>query len=249
MLLKNKTALVTGCNRGIGKEILKTFAENGATVFACARKESEDFSEYIKNLSEQNGVEIIPLYFDMTDFDAMKKNIMFIRKSKKKIDILVNNAGIRPSRATAFQMTPVDNIREIFEVNFFAVVQLTQYILKFMSEGGSIVNVASMAAFDGDPGFSAYASSKAALIGFTRNLSREIGKQKIRVNAVAPGLTNTDMGRSNNVDGSADEFLKTATFNRWGNPSEISSVILFLASDLSSFMTGEVVRVNGGQRV
>ena len=132
MLLKDKTALVTGCNRGIGKEILKTFAENGATVFACVRKETEEFFDYVKNLSEQNGVEIIPLYFELTDFDAMKKSVMQIRKSKKKIDILVNNAGIRPASATAFQMTPLDKIREVFEVNFFAVVQLTQYILKFM---------------------------------------------------------------------------------------------------------------------
>ena len=249
MLLKNKTALVTGCNRGIGKEILKTFAENGATVFACARKETEEFSECVKILSEENGVEIIPLYFDLTDFEAMKKSVMQIRKSKKKIDILVNNAGIRPANATAFQMTPLDKIREVFEVNFFAVVQLTQYILKFMSYGGSVINVASMAAFDGDPGFSAYASSKAALIGFTRNLSRELGKKNIRVNCVAPGLTDTDMGRANNVDGDADEFLKTATLSRWGNPSEVANAILFLASDLSTFTTGEIIRVNGGQRV
>ena len=106
-----------------------------------------------------------------------------------------------------------------------------------------------MAAFDGDPGFSAYASSKAALIGFTRNLSRELGKKNIRVNCVAPGLTDTDMGRANNVDGDADEFLKTATLSRWGKPSEVANTILFLASDLSTFTTGEIIRVNGGQRV
>ena len=249
MLLKNKTAVITGCNRGIGKATLETFAANGANIFACVRKETEEFSALIKTLSEKNSVEITPLYFDMTDFDSMKKNIMLLRKSKKKIDILVNNAALRPQKVSAFQMTPIDKIREVFDVNFFSALQLTQYILKFMSEGGSIINVASMAAFDGDPGFSAYAASKSALIGFTRNLSRELGRQKIRVNAVAPGLTDTDMGRANNVDGGADEFLKTATLNRWGTPQEISNAILFLASDLSSFMTGEVVRVNGGQRV
>ena len=146
-------------------------------------------------------------------------------------------------------MTPVEKIREVFEVNFFAVLQITQYVLKFMDEGSSIVNVASMAAFDGDPGFCAYSASKAALIGFTRNLSRELGKQNIRVNALTPGLTDTDMGRANNVAGKAETFIQDSTLGRWGTPEEIANSALFLASDLSSFMTGEVVRINGGQRI
>lgn len=249
MLLENKTAVITGCNRGIGKEILKTFAENGANIFACVRRETDEFTERIKNLSEKNSVEITPLYFDMIDFAAMKNAVMQIRKTKKKIDILVNNAGARPQKVSAFQMTPLDNIRAVFDVNFFSAVQLTQYILKFMQTGGSIINIASMAAFDGDVGQCAYASSKAALIGFTRNLSRELGKQNIRVNAVAPGLTDTDMGRANNTEGGADEFLKLATLNRWGKPDEIANAVLFLASDMSTFITGETIRVNGGQRV
>lgn len=249
MILENKTAVITGCNRGIGKEILKTFAENGANIFACVRKETDEFSELIKNLSEKNSVEIIPLYFDMTDSAAMKNAVMQIRKSKKKIDILVNNAGYCPPKVSAFQMTPIENIRAVFDVNFFSTVQLTQYILKFMQSGGSIINIASMAAFDGDVGQCAYASSKAALIGFTRNLSHEFGKQNIRVNAVAPGLTDTDLGRAHNITGGADEIIKLSTLNRWGKPEEIASAVLFLASDLSTFITGEVIRVNGGQRV
>ena len=249
MLLKGKTAVITGCNRGIGKAILETFAENGANVFACVRKETEEFSERIAELSKNYGVEIIPLYFDLRDEAAMKSAIMQIRKTHKKIDILVNNAGTRPSSPTAFSMTPLDKIREVFDVNFFAALQLTQYALKLMQSGGSIINVASMAAFDGDLGFCSYASSKAALIGFTRNLSRELGKQNIRVNAIAPGLTDTDMGRANDTKGEAEEFIKSSTLGKWGTPQEISNAILFLASDLSSFITGEVIRVNGGQRV
>lgn len=248
-MLRNKTAVITGCNRGIGKEILKTFAENGANIFACVRKESDEFTELIKNLSEKNSVEITPLYFDMTDYAAMKNAVMQIRKTKKKIDILVNNAGFCPQDIRSFQMTPLDNIRAVFEINFFSTVQLTQYILKFMQSGGSIINIASMAAFDGDPGQCGYASSKAALIGFTRNLSRELGRQNVRVNAVAPGLTDTDLGQAHNIGGGADEIIKNSTLQRWGNPAEISNTVLFLASDMSTFITGEVIRVNGGQRV
>ena len=249
MLLKDKTALITGCNRGIGKAILETFAENGADIFACVRKETEEFNERVKSLSEKNGVEIIPLCFDMRDNAAMKSAMMTIRKTRKKIDVLVNNAAMCPPTACSFQMTPVDKIREVFDVNFFATLQLTQYVLKFMRESGSIINVASMAAFDGDEGFCSYAASKAALIGFTRNLSRELGKQNIRVNAVAPGLTDTDMGHDHNVNGGAENFIKESTLGRWGNPKEVAGAILFLASDLSSFVTGEVIRVKGGQRV
>ncbi len=249
MLLNGKTALVTGCNRGIGKAILETFAENGANIFACVRNETEEFTDRIKSLSEKNNVEITPLYFDMRDEKAMKNAMMSIRKTRKKIDILVNNAGMRPPSACSFQMTPIDKIREVFDVNFFATLQLTQYVLKFMQDSGSIINVASMAAFDGDLGFCAYSSSKAALIGFTRNLSRELGKQNIRVNAIAPGLTDTDMGRANNINGNAENFIKESTLGRWGNPEEVANSILFLASDLSSFVTGEVIFVNGGQRI
>ena len=247
MLLKNKTAVITGCARGIGKEILKTFAENGANIFACVRKETEEFSERIKNLSDKNGVEIIPLYFDLRDEAAMKSAVMQIRKSKKKIDILVNNAGITSPESRLFQMTTMASIREIFEVNFFVQLQFTQYILKFMQSGGSIINMSSISALDGISGQSAYGASKAALAGFTLSLSQELGKQNIRVNALAPGFTDTDMGND-----SADDYIKNilqnSTFARMGKVEEIANTALFLASDLSTFITGEIIRADGGQR-
>ena len=121
MLLKGKTAVVTGCNRGIGEAILEKFAENGASVFACVRKENEEFQERIKTLSEQNSVEIIPLYFDMCDVEAMKNAVTQIHKSHKKIDVLINNAGTL-SENLLFHMTPIENMRELFEVNFFAQI-------------------------------------------------------------------------------------------------------------------------------
>ena len=253
MLLKGKNAIVTGCNRGIGKEILKTFAENGANIFACVRKETEEFSERIKTLSEKNGVEIIPLYFDMTDFEAMKKAVMQIHKSRKKIDILVNNAGFCPNHMRSFQMTLLSTIREVFEVNFFAVLQFTQYVLKLMQTstksqggGGVILNLSSVSAMDGSPGQLAYSASKAALIGFTKTLSHELGQFGIRVNALAPGLTDTDLAKSTWGD-FIEEVTQRATIHRLGTPKEIANAVLFLVSDLSSFMTGEIIRVDGGQ--
>lgn len=247
MLLENKTAVITGCNRGIGAEILKTFAENGADIFACVRRETEEFSERIKNLSKKNSVEIIPLYFDMRDAFAMKNAIMQLRKTRKKIDILVNNAGITSPDSRLFQMTTIESFREIFEVNFFAQIQLTQYILKMMKSGGSVINMSSISALDGIVGQSAYGASKAALAGFTFTLAQELGHQNIRVNAIAPGFIDTDMGR-----GSEDNYIKNilnnAAFGRMGKAEEIAKTALFLASDLSSFMTGEIIRVDGGQR-
>lgn len=249
MLLKGKTALITGCNRGIGKAILETFAENGADIFACVRKETEEFNERVKSLSEKNGVEIIPLCFDMRDNAAMKSAMMTIRKTRKKIDVLVNNAGMCPPTACSFQMTPVDKIREVFDVNFFATLQLTQYVLKFMRESGSIINMSSITALEGAAGQLSYSASKAALIGFTKTLSRELGSPKIRVNVVVPGFIDTDLMNQTTPAEYIEKLKENATFNRLGTPQEIANVILFLASDLSSFVTGEVIRVKGGQRV
>ena len=247
MLLENKTAVITGCARGIGREILRTFAENGANVFACVRKETEEFSERIKDLSEKNGVEIIPLYFDLRDEVAMKNAVMQIRKSKKKIDILVNNAGII-SESLLFQMTPIENMREVFEVNFFAQIRLTQYISRLIQKnenGGSIVFMSSIAAFDGTPGQLEYIGSKAAIAGITKALSYEFGPLNIRVNAVAPGPTKTDMGNEISEE-LAEDAIKRSALGRWGTPEEVANVVLFLASDLSNYVTGQCIRVDGG---
>ena len=247
MLLKGKTAVITGCNRGIGAAMLKTFAENGADIFACVRKETDEFSDRIKNLSEQNGVEIIPLYFDMRDADAMKNSVAQIRKSHKQIDILVNNAGMI-SENLLFHMTPIENMRELFEVNFFAQIRLTQYISRLMqknSNGGSIIFMSSIAGLDGNPGQLEYVGSKAAILGITKTLAREFGAFNIRVNAMAPGIIETDMGNQVNEE-MADDIIKHSPLQRRGKPEEIANVALFLASDLSSYVTSECIRISGG---
>ena len=247
MLLKGKTAVITGCNRGIGKAVLEVFAENGADIFACVRKERPEFSEEIQRLASKYQVEIIPLYFDLIDGEAMKAAIGAIRKTRKPIDVLVCNAGVLGENAL-FQMTTLDNMRRLFDVNFFAQMQLTQYISRLMQRnknGGSIINLSSIAVTYGVPGQVSYSCSKAAIVGATMSLARELGVNNIRVNAVVPGLIATDMG--NQMDkAQAQDMIDHTSLGRLGKPEEIATAILFLASDLSSYVTGQLLRVDGG---
>ena len=248
-LLEGKNAIITGCNRGIGRAVLNCFAEHGANIFACMRNVTDDFKAHVENLAKTNSVEIFPLSFDFCDEEAMKKAVAEIRKSHRSIDILVNNAG-KISPNVMFQMTPIDNMRDIFEVNFFAQVRFTQYITRLMQRNGkgSIVNLSSMSGLDGSPGQLEYVSTKAAIVGVTQNLAREFGLDGIRVNAVAPGLIDTDMG--NEMDSEyADSIIKRSSLGRKGKPEEIAHVILFLASDLSSYVTGQVIRADGGVKI
>ena len=182
----------------------------------------------------------------MTDEDAMKAAVMSIKKSRRNIDILVNNAGII-SESLLFQMTPIDNMRKVFEVNFFAQMRLTQYISRLMQRtgGGSIIFMSSIAALDGTPGQLEYIGSKAALIGATKALANEFGAFNIRVNAIAPGPTKTDMGNQISAE-LAEAAIKRSALGRWAEPDEVADVALFLASNLSSYVTGKYLRVDGG---
>ena len=174
MLLKDKTAVVTGCNRGIGKRILEIFSENGASVFACVRDINDEFKSYVNSLEKKFSNKIIPIKLDLNHEDQIKDAANDILKSNKSIDILVNNAGI--IHTAIFQMTSVKKLRELFEVNFFSQTLFTQYILKSMikNKKGSIVYIASSPALDGNEGRSAYSSAKAAIIAQAKVLSREI---------------------------------------------------------------------------
>ena len=164
MLLKNKTAIITGCNKGIGKEILKIFSENGAKIFACVRKIDEKFNQEITSLKDKNNSEIIPLSFDLLNEDEIKEAAKKILTLSEKIDILVNNAGA--IETALFQMMSSKKFKEIFEVNFFSQIILTQFILKSMikNKSGSIINISSISGLDANVGRSAYSASKSALI-------------------------------------------------------------------------------------
>jgi 3-oxoacyl-[acyl-carrier protein] reductase len=245
MLLENKTAIITGCNRGIGKAILEAFAANGASIFACTRKESTDFTEFINDLSVKYSVSIIPVYFDISNIDEVRAAVKVIQSAKKPIDALVNNAGITYN--ALFQMSTMDKLKEVFDVNFVSQFILTQYISKLMvrQKSGSIINISSTAGLDGNAGRSVYGASKAAVICMTKAISAELGEFGIRANSIAPGMTDTEMLSSMN-ESLILESLETNDIKRVAKPSEIADTAVFLASDLSSYITGQVIRVDGG---
>lgn len=246
MLLKNKTAVVTGCNKGIGKKILDIFSSNGATVFACVRNIDEEFKSHIDKIEKKNKNKIIPIQFDLSNESQVKEGANAILSSSKAIDILVNNAGT--IHTAIFQMTPIKKLKEIFEINLFSQANFTQYILKSMikNKKGNIVYISSSSALDGNEGRSAYSSSKAALISQSQVLSRELGVHNIRVNTIAPGLTDTDMMNKNTTKETINEVLGRISLKRIASPEEIANTALFLSSDLSSYITGQVIRVDGG---
>ena len=246
MLLKGKIALITGSNRGVGLSILKKFSENGAEVIACARSESEEFEKMIFDISKKYKNKITPVYFDLRKENEITQGLEKIETISNKIEIIVNNAGV--NQVSLFQMTSIDKIKEVFDINFFSHLKLTQRLMKILikNKKGSIINISSNAAEECDAGRSAYASSKAALIAFTKVLSKELGSFNIRVNAIAPGLTNTDMMGKDVSKKILDAAINRVALKRPAEPEEISDVVMFLASDLSSYVSGEVVFVTGG---
>lgn len=246
MLLKGKNAVITGCNRGIGKAVMIKFAQNGADIIAHARKKTEEFESECKKIAAQYDVNIMPVYFDATDSGQIKAAVKQIAGITRDIDILVNNMGTVQS-VKLFQMTAMQEIRDEFDVNFFAQMEFTQYISRFMMrrKKGSIVNISSCAGLDGNTGMLQYVSSKAAMIGATKRLAIELGVLGIRVNSVAPGLTDTEMGSK--MSGELEqETLQHLIIKRKANPEEVADAVLFMASDMSSFITGQVLRVDGG---
>lgn len=244
-LLEGCTALITGTNRGIGKATLIEFAKNGATIYAHARIKNGEFIKSCKELEKIYNVKIYPVFFDVLDEDAMKKELLQIKKNGG-IDVLVNNVGI-VDNVSLFTMIKLEKIKESFEVNFFAQMSLTQKVSRMMiaKKKGSIINISSCAGIDGDTGMFDYVSSKAAIIGATKRLAIELGNYNIRVNAVAPGLIDTDMGNQMSEE-LTNETIKRCIMNRKGEPSEVANTIVFLASSMSSFITGQVIRVDGG---
>ena len=247
MLLKNKTAVITGCNRGIGKKLLEIFSSNGANIFACARTIDDKFKKFCKDLESNKKTKITPICIDLENEESIKKAAGEITNQAVTIDILINNAAT--IQTALFQMTTQKDLKKIFQVNVFSQVLFTQYILKLMvrnKKGGSIVFVSSTAGLDGNQGRNAYASSKAALISQSKVLSKELGAKNIRVNSIAPGTTDTQMLKKNTSENLIKQIEENSSLKRIASPEEIANTILFLSSDLSSYITGQVIRVDGG---
>lgn len=241
----NKTVLVTGSNRGIGKSIVERFAKAGANIVACARKETYEFVEYILGLSKEYNVNITTLFFDLSDENSIKEAIKSLYSNKIKIDVLVNNAGVVSMKL--LQMTSMDELKDIFQINFFAQVQITQGVSKLMmrQKSGVIVNLCSVGGIDAFPAYTSYGCSKAAMAYFTKTMSKELASYNIRVNAVAPGLVNTDM-QSELTDKANTEVLNRTALNRSASAEEIAETIYYLASDKASYITGQIIRIDGG---
>ena len=229
-MIKNKTVLITGANRGIGLAIVEKFAAYECNIIACSRKDDDVSLKQLKEIGKKfpNKIKIYKL--DLIDINDVEKTCNKILEETKNIDILINNAG--QNHVSLFLMTKIQKFKEIFEVNFFSHL--------------AIINIASNAATEADIGRAAYAASKGSLITFTKILAKELGSYNIRVNSISPGLTNTSMMSEGISEKILSETINKIPLKRVAQPEEIANTCLFLASDLSSYITGENIYVTGG---
>lgn len=243
--LEGRSALVTGSARGIGRAIVEELAAAGASLFAHARQPSASFAEDMSDVARRHRVTVQPIFFDLRESEQMKQTISCEIPARPGLDILVNNAGV--AHGGLLQMTPMADIRDVFDVNLFAQIELTQLMVRRMNRSGSasVVNVASIAGIDLRAGNIAYGCSKAALIAATKTLAAEMAPLKIRFNAVAPGLTQTDMATQMDPRAGA-QMVEASAMKRAALPEEIARVVSFLASDDASFVNGQVLRLDGG---
>lgn len=246
-MLKNKNIVITGATGGIGRAIVNECAKNHANVWALLRKVDDDTKMWIEELKIQNNVEIKPVIIDFLDRESIREAASKIIEEKISIDGIVNNAGV-VGNIELFSMTRMDDIKETFEINFFGPMEFTQRLLKRLmrQKKGSIVNISSIASLDGEPGQFAYVSSKAAINGATKKLSNELAPFNIRVNAIAPGMVDTNM-LSNMTEELKKDMLNKLAIKRLAKPEEIGKLCTFLLSDNSEFITGQIIRIDGGR--
>lgn len=244
-ILEGKNAIITGAASGIGLSTVSIFAENGANIWAFARKPSPEFESTIKHLSENNQIWIKPVYVDLTDDAELKNAFMEVKKEKLPIDILVNNAGT--SYDALLPMISAKKSRELFDINFFAQLQLTQFVSRIMQrqQSGSIVFTGSYLGFDGNRGQVIYSASKSAVHGMVKSLSKELASDGIRVNAVAPGIVDTKLINTMTKE-EYEIAIGKSSMKRAAQPEEVANMIMVLGSNLSSYVTGQIVRVDGG---
>ena len=246
-LLEGKVALITGAGKGIGNKTVERFAEEGAIVYATDIVEGS-LDAFVTETGERFNTKIIPMYFDVTDEAEAKKAILQIKNESGRIDVLVNNAGIM--RDNIIGMIGQQLIQDVFKINVFSVINMIQLVNKLMSrqKSGSIINLSSIVGVEGAAGQLVYSASKGAVAALTKAAAKELAPNGIRVNAVAPGLINTGLLQAIG-DAKIQENLKNVKIGRLGEPLDVANVILFLASDLSSYVTGEVIGIDGEMQV
>ena len=246
-LLQGKRVLITGAGRGIGLAIARQFAAQGAELWLNGRDE-QAITRMAEALGVEFGVPCMPLCFDVADPQAVKQAFQQLFGQTRQLDVLVNNAGVLDDALLG--MVQQQQIERTFATNSYSTLYCSQYAARLMqrSGGGSIINMASIIGRVGNAGQAVYAGSMAAVIGITQSLAKELAASQIRVNAIAPGFIDTDMARSL-PPAKFDERVASIAMGRIGTPDEVASVALFLASDLSRYVTGQVIGVDGGMLI
>ena len=240
-MLKGKVALITGASRGIGAAIALEFARAGAILHLCAR--SQGLESLAQQLAIETGAEVHAHIGDVCDDAFLRQTIVQIKKQHGHLNVLVNNAGV--IQQGLLGMISMDQTRQTFDVNVMAMISWTQFALKILPSGSSIVNIASIAGTRGMEGVSAYAASKGAVLGFTRAIAKDLAAKQIRANAIAPGFIDTGMTQGVTADW-YQKRIESIGMGRIGQPEDIAKVALFFASDLSTYVTGQVIGVDGG---
>lgn len=243
-LLLDKVCLITGTTRGIGKRTAEIFAQNGAQVYATAR-ENNSLKEWAVSVNNSATGTIYPLYFDITDSSGILNAIKCIKQNSGKLDVLVNNAGMVTNELIG--LISMETTRQMFDVNVFGVLELSQLVIsKLMrrQEAGSIINIASAVATQGCKGQVAYSASKGAIISMTKSMAKELSSQNIRVNAIAPGMIGTDRIMET-IESKYNNDIPFIGMGKLGETDDVANMCLFLASNLSNYVTGQVIEVSG----
>ncbi len=241
-LLRDKIAVVTGSTRGIGKAIAELFAAEGAEVIVNGSKEgsAEEWiaaSEYREHLHSY--------YFDITDPAAVRQNVMAIKKQFSRIDVLVNNAGVEYNELIG--MISRDNMEKMFRVNVFGTIEMIQAVSRIMSRnpnGGSIINISSVVGLRGNAGQLVYSATKGAVIALTRSAAKELSPKGIRVNSIAPGLTQTEMMEQADPE-KLEKRISNICMGRIAQPVDIAGACVMLASDYAGYISGQIIPVDG----